>query len=127
MKTFNQEELNQLLEYWKKELQLFDWEISVSISRHFDMFQPETSGGVTWNIRRKRASIKILDQFDYSIKEFEFDQEQTLVHELLHVKFAIIDNYEKTEEDIYEQIIDSLAVTLVKLKRGNVQEVKYVN
>jgi hypothetical protein len=48
-----------------------------------------------------------------------FDKEKTLVHELLHCKFAIID-YSGNEivDRLIHQLIEDRAKSLVKAKRG---------
>ena len=66
------------------------------------------------------ADILLLDPMDYDDASFAQDMEQTLVHELMHLVLEVLtpENKESLEYVMLEQIVDSLATTLVKLKRG---------
>lgn len=117
-----EEMLQQRLVYWQQKLRLQDWRIKVSIARSADI-GGEYQGGINWSLNAKTASIRVLDPIDYPEHSSEKqDMENTLVHELLHIHFALISekcNPQPTE--IYnlfeEQAIESLADALVALER----------
>lgn len=107
-----EDQLQEKLNYWQKRLRLQDWIIEVSISRGRDMLE-NSLACVNWELRKKMASIKILDQLDYppdimGVRNMEND----LVHELLHLHFAPINDH-FGEEGFYttfeEQAIESIA------------------
>lgn len=71
-----------------------------------------------------RAVIKILDPSDYPQTPFEQDMEISLVHELLHLHFALFEP--KTDDSleflIMESTIEQLANILVEMKRTSIQD-----
>lgn len=107
---------------WQKILRLQDWIVSTSIERGRDFNLEKSQGECSWNIQTKLAKIRVLDPSDYPPGSMiEQDMEQTLVHELLHLHYAPFDNfnYDSLENTALEQSIDSIAMALVNLKRGN--------
>ena len=86
------------------------------------MWQPDQQAGVNWVVKKKTAIIKILDSKDYLLDSgpnclYPQDMEQSLVHELLHLHFAAIDDYEGLKDIVHEQAIDQIAKSLIKVKR----------
>lgn len=87
----------------------------------------------------KNATIKIVSKEEYgNDRTLEYDFEKTLVHELLHIKFSLIDvfngSYEsKVVDELRHQLVDDLARALVMAKRGqtkrklNCEKVKDIN
>jgi len=112
------EELKVLCEEWKKVLGLENWETSVVIQRDHNL---DSAGRCDWQNGGQKAVIRILDHIDWEKVHNGFKQfmEKTLIHELLHCKFGILDSYEvdTVEDALHEQIIDTLANALVGLKR----------
>lgn len=124
----NQEQLDAAVAKWQKILRLQDWDVKVSI-------QPSTvmdtkKGSCHWWAETRIAIIKLLDPKDYRscAAEWEdFDQEHTLVHELLHITMAPLEvalGY-RSDNDWCEQaavacevIINQTASALVKLSRA---------
>lgn len=114
-----------LLEEWQERLGLQDWAI---ILRHNckkeQLDNPDSSIGETqWETTIKVARIAIISEEEYG-KDLmlDFDFEKTLVHELLHCKFSMIDKDLNTYEGIVaeqarHQLIDDLARALVMAKR----------
>jgi hypothetical protein len=113
------EELNKLCEEWKSVLGLENWNTSIKICRDDDM--EGGAGHCHWVLPIQCADIKILDHVDWYkiIDHFPQDMEKTIVHELLHCRFAVIDKAEDgtLEELILHQNIDMLACALVGIKR----------
>ncbi len=116
-------ELN-LLKEWQERLGLQDWAITLRINcKQEDMELGEVNGETSWSTSIKSASIKIISKETYGERMLPYDFEKTLVHELLHLKFALIDQKITSYESdvLYEvrhQLIDDLARALVMAKRG---------
>lgn len=115
-----------LLDEWQERLGLQDWTIILRYNcKKEDMDDPEFSIGETqWETTNKCARIQIISEREYgSDRMLEYDFEKTLVHELLHCKFSMIDKDLNTYEGIVaeqarHQLIDDLARALVMAKRG---------
>lgn len=115
-----------LLEEWQERLGLQDWAITLTYNcKRADMDDPEYSIGETlWNTTNKSARISIISEEEYGTDMIlKYDFEKTLVHELLHCKFSIIDKDINTYEGIVaesarHQLIDDIARALVMAKRG---------
>ncbi len=129
-----------LLKEWQERLGLQDWAITLKINcKQEDLSNPEWQGENNWVSSIKCATIKIVSpdvHGDDRILKFDF--EKTLVHELLHIKFGLLDITDRTYEsnvvdELRHQLIDDLARALVMAKRGetkrklNCQRVKDMN
>ena len=79
------------LDLWQKRLQLQDWSIKVEITRPCDL-RPGTLGNVHWDPEKKTARIRVLSVADYrmSYDRALADMEDTIVHELIHLRLASI-------------------------------------
>ena len=114
-------ELLDLCTDWLKILDIRHWNVALRVCRASEMKLEASCGVVSITYATLQALISILDPIDFTKGSFFYDMEQTLVHELLHLKFAFLD-YEEEEiskqgDLLLEQSIDSLAKTLVRLKR----------
>ena len=119
---------NELLNEWRERLGLMEWCISLKINVTPDDFESdvETAGETAWNNISKTAVVKIVDENLYgngSNRIIAYDFERILVHELLHIKFNILQqepfNYEETVFDEFQhQLIEDIAQALVMAKRG---------
>lgn len=115
-----------LLEEWQERLGLQDWCIILRYNcKKEDMEDSEYSIGETqWETTNKCARICIISEQEYGKdKMLNYDFEKTLVHELLHIKFALIDKDLNTYEGIVaeqarHQLIDDLARAFVMTKRN---------
>lgn len=118
----NTEEL--LLKEWQERLGLQDWAIGLRYNCKQDDLELEESCGEThWQATIKTAMIYIVSEKAYGKRMIPFDFEKTLVHELLHLKFSIIDigtkSYESAVLDLTQhRLIDDIARALVMAKRG---------
>lgn len=114
-----EEKANELLQKWIKILQLTDWDIHFEWRmRERDMNLQDSMGCVRYEHTSKQAIIQMLDPVDFSNDLFKYDYEKTLVHELLHLKFADIDNSEnELQNKLIHQLIDSLAKAFVTAAR----------
>lgn len=112
-------DLDKVVAYWVEVLSLKDWEIKVQDNCEGCEFENVAYGECTYNLTPKLASIKLLDEKCVPKDAFyKYDKEQTLVHELLHCKFALIDDSGNYIVDrIIHQLVDDFACALVKVKR----------
>ena len=113
-------ELKELCVEWQKRLRLTDWEVVIELSRKSDFVQNTWYGQCSWTLTRKAAHVRVMDVIDYPADNpWDYDMEHTLVHELLHLKFApFVDIDTDTLLGIViEQTIDELARVLLELKR----------
>lgn len=117
----NTEEL--LLTEWQERLGLQDWAICLRYNcKQEDLELEEASGETHWQAAIKTAMIYIVSEKVYGKRMIPFDFEKILVHELLHLKFSIIDigskSYESAVLDLAQhRLIDDLARALVMAKR----------
>lgn len=113
-----------LLKEWKQRLGLRDWAIVLRINcKQEDMELEDVNAETIWTTSIKSATIKVISKEVYGERILPFDFEKTLVHELLHLKFGLIDqdvnSYEgKVAYEAMHQLIDDIARALVMAKRG---------
>lgn len=117
-----QEELNESLIYWQDKLRLNDWIIELKLKRARNM-REDCAGSVNWTLSKKMASISILDSIDYPEDVMGVqDMENTLIHELLHLHFASINDVYGNGSEVYqlfeEQAIESITDGILKVYRG---------
>lgn len=112
-----------LLREWKERLGLQDWAIVLRINcKQEDMELEDVNAETIWTASIKSATIKVISKEFYGDRITPFDFEKTLVHELLHLKFGLIDqsvnSYEsKVTYEAMHQLIDDIARALVMAKR----------
>lgn len=127
MIELNDKIAEELFNEWRTRLGLEDWIITLRYNCKFsDMELENVDGETEWSTSTKDAVIRILDPKEYGKRIEDFDFEKVLVHELLHLKFAILDcekgSYEsKVMEVVRHQLIDDLARALVMAKRGEIK------
>lgn len=108
-----------LLNEWTELLGLKDWRITLMTDvEPEDMDIKEADGCTSWEESIKAAIIQIVRPDAYSKRLAPFDLEETLVHELLHLKFCLIQTADENslQDRIAHQLIDDIARALVKLK-----------
>lgn len=112
--------MQKLLKYWQKKLDLMDWHIVLrDNSPTTDFTLQNVSGETEWQTMNKCAVIGIMRKEEYGRRVLPFIKEQTLIHELLHIKFAIIwGNNTELQNDLLHQQIESLATALYKVHKG---------
>lgn len=121
-----------LFNEWRERLGLQDWIIKLKYNCKCDELENEDAvGEVEFMTVNKCAIIRIISKEEYDNKEFmlQYDFEKTLVHELLHIKFGLIEkkvtSYESAvAEDVRHQLIDDLARALVMAKRNSTQRIE---
>ena len=109
-------DLSALVAKWQPILRLQDWDITAIYERHFAMDDGK-QGGVKWLRRLKQARIRVLDPSDYGVQWQPQDVEATVVHEMLHVHFALVDDYVSLSLDLFEQSIEAISLALIRLDR----------
>lgn len=116
---------NELLNEWQERLGLMEWCIALRINVTQDDFEGEepVAGQTNWENTTKTAVIKVLDEKLYGDRIIKYDFERILLHELLHIKFNILQqepfNHETTVFDDYQhQLIEDIAQALIMAKRG---------
>lgn len=120
----NEEEL--LLKEWQARLGLQDWVIRLNYNCVFgDMKNEEVQGETEFDTSIKCATIRIMNPKEIEDRLLRPDFEYTLIHELLHLKFGLIDGQVETYDsyvayEVRHQLIDDLARALVMAKRGTI-------
>jgi hypothetical protein len=82
------EQLRKLCAIWQKRLRLQDWDVKASIKSCDKMMMDQATGVCSPDLRTKTARIHVLAPHDFRCEDWEYDAEQILVHELLHLHFA---------------------------------------
>ena len=119
----------QLLDEWQARLGLQDWAITLKYNCDLDEMElGEVAGETEWAASIKSGYIKIISQKEYNKmgeRVVPYDFENILVHELLHLKFSLIDQKITSYESsvVYEvrhQLIDDIARALILAKRKQI-------
>lgn len=114
---------------WRERLGLQDWVIKFKYNcKSSELENTDAIGEVQFMTDNKTAIIRIISKEEYDNEDFmiPYDFEKTLVHELLHIKFGLIDkkvvSYESAvAEDVRHQLIDDLARAFVMAKKNTIQ------
>ena len=109
-----------LLKKYIKLLGLQDWAIILNDNCSPDDFSASGNvGECELQEVRKTAVIRILNPIFYGQRVLPFDFEKTLVHELLHIKFAMLENSgDELRDRITHQTIEDLAKAIVENARS---------
>lgn len=132
-KGLSKEKLDSLLPKWQKRLMLDDWNISIEIV-DFKRTDYRQSGDFKADLKNKRAVIYLTyDPFLRNQKTVEKQEEQTIIHELIHISLWSLDSFiEKIilknckkyegDHDLYleklEKIIDKFTLAFLKREKG---------
>jgi len=113
--------MQKLLKYWQRKLDLMDWRIVLEDESPLCNFVLKNVQGETeWDTTNKFAVIRIIREEEYGKRILPFVKEQVLIHELLHIKFAMLwDNNTDIQNDLLHQQIESLARTLYEVHKQN--------
>ena len=113
--------VDNLIKTWIILLRLEDWDISWHIaSQKADDVSADALAEVQVESSIKWAHITIGPE-DRFKREPDRSLQQVLIHELLHIKFALIqpENLDTTEYRVQHQLIDELATVLDVIKSSN--------
>lgn len=105
---------------WQHRLLLDNWNISLYENLAPEQMKLESVAGVcSYTASTRCADIQLLDEIYLRNYPEAQDVEKTLVHELLHVKFAILfDNLDGVAELLLHQTIDDLSKSLIAAERA---------
>ena len=109
------------LQKWQQILGLQDWDIKAHIKRQHE-FSENCRAMIEPQHANKQALLYIIDAVDYPSHDFDNDQEQALVHELLHILFNIFEpdeNSDPTKYMLWHQTLDFMATLLVAQNRSH--------
>lgn len=98
---------------WKRLLNLQEWKI---VLRPYCNIE-ETNGNVAtteWDEVHKCAIIRFSDPTQYGKRILPLNIEKTVIHELLHIKFALFDGYGEFQDRYLHQVIEEFAMILKK-------------
>lgn len=107
--------LNGRLGYWRKQLKLDEWQVSIVMVRR-DNLRPKTLGKIRWDKKKKTAAIEVMDPADYKLafRPMLDDMEFTVVHELVHLGLASLPRSEASRSS-EEHAVNRIAGALVSL------------
>ena len=103
---------------WQKILRLQDWEIELEVVDKVNNMDENTFAFIEHiDYQTLSATIKIRSEtIQYLDHRGEVDQEETIVHELLHILTQAFCDKQGSEAE--ERCINLIARALVRLKRG---------
>ena len=110
--VLTQEQVNAWVRRWQKRLALEEWQIEARIVRVWDL--PENAiANVRWSMSTRKATIKVLNPVDSSLKGDDFlrDTELSVVHEMVHLSLAKLPldpNHTELEEETVKRISAAL-------------------
>lgn len=107
-----------LLSEWQRRLNLGDWVIRIEPDcLPDDMGLENVTGETEWVEVNKSAVIRIINPELYGERIIPFDFEKTLVHELLHLKFSLLESDDELRNRVIHMLIEDMARALVITKR----------
>lgn len=103
---------------WQKRLRLQDWDITVDFVPSGTLSGPATHADIVWKIHSKSARIRLVESADMLANDPQYDQEDSLVHELLHLHFIGLGVEDGTPADtVLEQSIWAISRALTSAYR----------
>lgn len=117
--------VDELCRKWQKILRLEDWEIHTELfsAREFD--EDDRQGEIVYDISTGQAIIHLLDVDASLDTPFPYDLEKVLVHELLHLHFAIFEpeKEDHLRHDLWERTVERMARILLRIhRRGDTED-----
>lgn len=114
--VIDKKQARKLLKKWQKRLRLTDWDIVIRPNAMPDNFVLQSCvGECEFQEVSKTAVIRILRPDGYGDRVMPFNFEKTLVHELLHLKFNLLERSGNEFQDRYvHQLIDELAKAFIE-------------
>lgn len=110
----------QLFDKWVHILHLEGWHISFEWKVPGHCMNVEESVGATkYQHSTGQAIVQMVDPEDYpKDTPFPYDYEKTLVHELLHLKFADLDDTgDNLRDKLTHRLVDDLAVAFIEASK----------
>ena len=118
--TLTNEQAQDLCEKWQSALRLGGWDIDAQVVRRADLSDQTNNAEIRYSIPHSQAVLSLLDPEDYD-GDGPQDHEVSIVHELLHLRFAGLDPRIKGDamaDMVLEQAICTCALVMVQLKRA---------
>lgn len=111
--------VDDLCQKWQTLLRLRDWDIDVELFSAREFSGEDRQGEVFYDISTGQAIIHLLDVDTKLDTPFPYDLEKVLVHELLHLHFAIFEpeQEDKLRHDLWERTVERMAKTMLLLYR----------
>ena len=111
--------MQKAMKYWQDELGLNDWIIDLRDNCPVSDFETEDAEGETsWNNVCKTAVIKLISLNEYGKRIIPYIKEQTLIHELLHIKFGVLwESNTDLQNALLHQYIEDLAKSLYEVHK----------
>ncbi len=108
----------EMFDFWVDALGLKDWTIKfVDNCLPAEMPVPDVAGSTAYEESIKSATLCMLREDCHPDKE-NYQWEQTLIHELLHLKFCLLDDSGNDLQDrILHQQVDDMAWVLWKNRK----------
>ena len=119
MKLIKEEDIRDYLGKWIRILGLENWDIRAHVVRAEKMTLDGCAGENNYNEMARQSLIHLRDPMDWPEGEFEIDMEKTLVHELLHLTFSLLDTKDKLKSTIMHRVLNDVAVALIRADREN--------
>ena len=119
-RVYSLSQCKERIQLWKRRLGIADWTVHVNFVHQMTLLE-NSQGSVTIYAFSKTAAILLPSPETYSNDVIpNQDMEDTIVHELIHVVFDVIDATEKsnTEELMYERGIRAMAQALLDAYEG---------
>lgn len=115
------EELAERCAYWQRVLRIADWKIGVKYAHSYEVEHDNIGTVKIWS-EEKAALVNLIYPAEYEPGPWDtvepYDEEKTLVHELLHVLMEPhAPKKETPQHTAFEQTINLLAHALVGLDR----------
>lgn len=114
----SQEQLNELLAYWQDKLFLNNWTVKAKLVDQEELEGCQGSNSFVHSLMSSFIRISSHQEETSVTKECH---EQTLVHELLHLKYNLMDADSKSYESEYlsaeeHRLLEQLAKSLIMVK-----------
>lgn len=111
--------VDELCRKWQKILRLEDWEIHTELFSAREFEECDRQGEVVYDISTGQAIIHLLDVDARLDTPFPYDLEKVLVHELLHLHFAIFEpeKEDSLRHDLWERTVEKMAQIMLRLHR----------
>lgn len=117
------EKLQELMREWVARLGLQNWKILLLTKcKPVEMTDQDTDGCVDYAESSRTARIELVDPGSYGERVIPYDEEKTLVHELMHLKMSLFFEADPWMERVAHLILNDLAEALVEAKRFNASE-----
>lgn len=118
-------QLTKVFSYWVHALRLADWDLTLIPNVRSCNLGDRVAGDIDVLLTKKVAVIRLLDPEQYPTDCAAFDIELTVVHELLHIHFAALQEIAGLDRDhgirhtlAIEQPINAIARGLVDARRA---------